>query len=315
MRVIVVGAGVIGLSAAVRLVERGHEVHVLARDLPLETTSGVAAALWYPYRAAPQDLVTGWAAASYREFARLAGIGGTGVHLREGRELLRRPAPDPWWRSAVPELGRVPSADLPAGYTDGYALRAPVVDMSRYLPWLVGRLETAGGTLTRCALTALPAPRDGVVVNASGLAARALAADPDVSPVRGQVLRVAQVGLTTWTLAQDDPARPVYVVPREHDVIVGGTADEGSYDREVDAAKARDVLARATALVPELAGVRVLGHRVGLRPARPRVRVETQSPSAGGAPIVHCYGHGGAGVTLAWGCAADVVAQVGALDG
>jgi D-amino-acid oxidase len=30
-----------------------------------------------------------------------------------------------------------------------------------------------------------------------------------------------------------------------------------------------------------------------------------------GTPLVHCYGHGGAGVTLSWGCAADVVALIG----
>ena len=64
MRVIVVGAGVVGLSCAVRLLEAGHRVDVLARDLPLETTSSVAAALWYPYRALPQDRVTVWAGAS-----------------------------------------------------------------------------------------------------------------------------------------------------------------------------------------------------------------------------------------------------------
>ena len=57
-RVIVVGAGVVGLSCAVRLLEAGHRVDVLARDLPLETTSAVAAAIWYPYRALPQDRVT-----------------------------------------------------------------------------------------------------------------------------------------------------------------------------------------------------------------------------------------------------------------
>ena len=44
-RVIVVGAGVVGLSCAVRLLEAGHRVDVVARDLPLETTSAVAAAI------------------------------------------------------------------------------------------------------------------------------------------------------------------------------------------------------------------------------------------------------------------------------
>ena len=55
MRIIVVGAGVVGLSCAVRLLEAGHRVDVVARDLPRETTSAVAAAIWYPYRALPQD--------------------------------------------------------------------------------------------------------------------------------------------------------------------------------------------------------------------------------------------------------------------
>ena len=63
-RVLVVGAGVIGLSCAVRLLEDGHRVDVLARDLPLETVSSVAAALWYPYRAYPYERVTAWSAAS-----------------------------------------------------------------------------------------------------------------------------------------------------------------------------------------------------------------------------------------------------------
>ena len=55
-RVIVVGAGVVGLSCAIRLLEAGHRVDVVARDLPLETTSAVAAAVWSPY-SQPQEHV------------------------------------------------------------------------------------------------------------------------------------------------------------------------------------------------------------------------------------------------------------------
>ena len=65
MRVVVVGAGVVGLTCAVRLAEAGHDTHVLARDLPLETTSAVAAAMWYPYLAQPRDAVTRWAARTF----------------------------------------------------------------------------------------------------------------------------------------------------------------------------------------------------------------------------------------------------------
>ena len=71
------------------------------------------------------------------------------------------------------------------------------------------------------------------------------------------------------------------------------------------------MLDRAVALVPGLRGAEVLGHRVGLRPARPAVRLESV-PHYDGEPggVVHCYGHGGAGVTLSWGCADDVLAAV-----
>ena len=73
MRVTVVGAGVVGLTCAVRLLEEGHRVDVLARDLPLETTSAVAAAIWYPYRAFPFDRVLAWSARFVRGVRRAGG--------------------------------------------------------------------------------------------------------------------------------------------------------------------------------------------------------------------------------------------------
>jgi glycine/D-amino acid oxidase-like deaminating enzyme len=71
-----------------------------------------------------------------------------------------------------------------------------------------------------------------------------------------------------------------------------------------DAATTEAIVARCAARVPAVAGARVLSVAVGLRPARPAVRLEAAGR------IVHCYGHGGAGVTLAAGCAAEVAALV-----
>jgi D-amino-acid oxidase len=303
-RVIVVGAGVVGLSCAVRLLEQGHQVSVVARDLPLETTSAVAAALWYPYRAYPFERVAAWAATTYAELARLAPEDGTGVVMRHGTEVLRRPAPTPWWAAAVPELRTTP--ELPDGYAAGWAFEAPVAEMPLYLRWLHGRVEALGGTVTRMALRGLPDLAE-VVVNASGLGARLFAEDGSVVPVRGQVVLVEQVGLERWWL---DSSGPTYVVPRGRDVVVGGTDEEGSWDRAPDKAVAEELLRRARELVPELHRARVLGHRVGLRPARPSVRLEAETTPHGGR-VVHCYGHGGAGVTLSWGCADEVASLVG----
>jgi D-amino-acid oxidase len=74
----VVGAGVVGLTCAVRLAEDGHDVHVLARDLPQETTSAVAAACWYPYLAQPQERVLAWSARTYAVLEGLVGDPGLG---------------------------------------------------------------------------------------------------------------------------------------------------------------------------------------------------------------------------------------------
>lgn len=294
-RVIVVGAGVVGLTCAVRLLEAGHRVDVVARDLPLETTSAIAAALWYPYRALPQDRISAWARSSYAVLEALAADERSGVRMLTGTEVLREHQPDPWWRGAVPSLDR--ETALPPGYVDGWTFVAPVIDMPVHLRWLVARIDELGGTLTRMNLSALP--DDGtLVVDATGLGARHFGADPSVRPVRGQVVVVEQVGLDRWTL---DTSAPTYVVPRGAEIVLGGTAEEGEWSRTPDPAVAEQVLHRATALVPELEGARVLRHKVGLRPARPEVRLERVED------VIHCYGHGGAGVTLAWGCADDVV--------
>lgn len=299
MRVIVVGAGVVGLSCAVRLLEAGHRVDVLARDLPQETTSAVAAALWYPYRALPQDRVTVWAGASYAEFVGLAGEPGTGVSMVTGTEVFGSRQPDPWWRGAVPSLDR--ETALPPGYRDGWTFVSPVVEMHIYLSWLTARVTELDGTITRMNLSALPGGGD-LVVNCAGLGSRLLGTDRSVVPVRGQVLYVEQLGLDRWWL---DASGPTYIVPRGHDIVVGGTEEEGDWSRTPRPETAREILLRAAALEPRLEQATVIRHKVGLRPVRPAVRVERVDD------VIHCYGHGGAGVTLSWGTADEVALLAG----
>ncbi len=303
-RVIVVGAGVVGLTCAVRLLEAGLRVDVVARDLPQETTSAAAAAIWYPYRALPQDRVTAWARTSYAVFAALAApsdFGGDpdcGVRMVPGTEVLTGSRPDPWWRAAVPTLEH--TREVPPDWTAGWSFTTPVADMSVYLGWLASRVGQLGGTVTRLNLSALPAT--GLVVNCSGLGARLLGGDRSVVPVRGQVVVVEQFGLARWWL---DSTGPTYVVPRERDIVVGGTDLEGDWSRTPSPEAASAILARGARLVPELRTARVLRHKVGLRPVRPAVRLERVGD------VVHCYGHGGAGVTLSWGVADEVVALLG----
>jgi D-amino-acid oxidase len=300
MKVTVVGAGVVGLTTAVALRSVGVDADVIARDPPEATTSAVAAALWFPYRALPVDRVTAWSAASYAELARLAEVPGSGVRMLAGTEVLDRDAPDPWWRDAVPDLRR----------TDhGVRFTAPVADMSVHLPWLVDRLQALGGILEQRDLTSLDELEADAIVNCAGLGARELANDPTVTAVRGQVVRVAAPHVTEWLVDQRDPVHLVYVVPRERDVVLGGTAQEHDEDLEPHEATTQAIRARAAQRIPALRDAPIVSVAVGLRPARPEVRLERD------ASIIHCYGHGGAGVTLAFGCAVEVATLLGAWGG
>ena len=143
--VLVVGCGVIGLTAAVRMQEAGLDVRIVTASLPLQTTSSVAAALWYPYKAYPEGRVLSWGTETFGIFEELSRVPESGVRMRGGVEIWREPVPDPWWASAVPDVRRCTRDELPPGYADGHAFTAPVVEMPLYLGYLLDRFASSGG--------------------------------------------------------------------------------------------------------------------------------------------------------------------------
>ena len=308
---IVVGCGVIGLSVAVTLQEAGLDVRVLTAAPPSETTSTVAAALWYPYKSYPEDRVLPWGKRTYEVFAELFHVTVSGVYLREGAELWREPVEDPWWMEAVPNVRRCGKGELPLGYEGGRVFAAPVVEMPVYMNYLLERFAAAGGSVERRVVSSLEviAEVGRVVINCSGLGARELVGDTSMVPIRGQIVRVRNPGLERFLLDEDNPRGVTYIVPRTEDCILGGTAEEGEWDTEPDPEIAAGILRRCLALEPRLAEAAVVEHRVGLRPGRPEVRLECEN-LGNGAPCIHNYGHGGSGVTLSWGCAEEVTDKV-----
>ncbi|MGY1729420.1 FAD-dependent oxidoreductase [Geodermatophilus sp. SYSU D01062] len=309
--VAVVGGGVVGLTCALELARAGHRVRLLTADPWEATTSAVAAAIWSPYRVAPADAVLRWGAASLGVLTRLAADPATGVALRPGTYVHRIPEPDPWWAPGVPGVRPAAPEELPPGAPAGTRCTLPVVDTGRYLPWLAAACAAAGVAIVPGRVGSLDEVAGDVVVVAAGLGSGPLLDDGSCVPVQGQVVRLADPGLSEWVLDEDGPAGLTYVVPRGRDVVVGGTAVEGATGRDPDPRVEAAILERACALVPALRGQPVLSRAVGLRPGRAAVRLERLE--VGGRPVVACYGHGGAGVTLSWGCAADVAALVAAL--
>lgn len=336
--VLVLGCGVSGLTTAIRLIERQpgqgqRRVTIWARRVPPQTTSNIAAAVWYPYDAGSNEQAVKWGAIAYQAFGDLQGAPGTGVIWRNVLELLPEPDLDgPWWKASVPGVEHARPEELPTGYADGFVFDAPVIDTSIYLNYLRSRFEAAGGVIvedrTVHDLSEAFAVCD-VVVNCTGLGARELAHDTSFRPTRGQVVRVRQNGFTRVLI--DDrgpttnpyaPGTLTYIVPRSSDIILGGTAipDDITTDDEIrqkiDDEEVQAIIRRCAALAPEFAHLNpddILEVKIGLRPVRSDVRLERESP-APGRWLISNYGHGGAGVTLSWGCAAEVTEHIEAIE-
>ena len=308
--VIVVGGGVSGLSCAHVLASEGHPVEIWTARPAAETTSMVAAAFWYPYRAEPIERVAPWSAASYRRFAAIIRdpeLGERiGVYMREAIELFPEPVPDPAWSAYVEGFRHARADELNEGYGHGIVFEAPVIEMPRYLPWLSESVEALGVRTELRTLDSLePAlERAPIVINTTGLGARSLVGDERVYPCRGQILVRTREAVDRVIIDEHGPDGITYVVPRGTDVILGGTAQDEVESLEVDPEQSAAILARCLQVSPNLAETRELGVRVGLRPCRDMVRVEAEP--AGDRIVVHDYGHGGAGVTLSWGCAEAV---------
>jgi D-amino-acid oxidase len=305
----VIGAGVIGLTCALVLARGGARVRVIAEREPAQTTSAVAAAIWFPYEAAPAERVLAWSGATLTVLQELAGDPATGVAIRGGVMCYRDDDPDLAWTAEVPGHRPATPDELPpaSGITSATWCELPIIEMPTYLGWLAEQARGAGVAIETgrkiTDLGDLDAPR---VVVAAGLGARELLGDPEPYAIRGQVVRVRNPGIDRWILDDDHPDGMTYIIPRGEDVVLGGTADRHAEDTTPDPQTEQAILTRAIALEPKLRDAPILSRAVGLRPARPAVRLQRETDHTNNRTIVHCYGHGGAGVTLSWGCAADV---------
>lgn len=304
MNITVVGAGVVGLSTALALEEHGHSVCVVTAATEDATTSAVAGACWFPYRAGPPDRVAAWAAETRSWFDELAADPATGVAPITGYEITAEDGldpPRPWWAAYTP-VCRAPAPVTGAPLAWQYPSAG--IEPARFLPWLRSRLR---GPIEHRPVADLAGEPGDVVVNCTGLAARELTGDGVITGLFGQVVitEVGGVDRSVTITDERDPEALFYVIPRRDELVLGGCSlpwPPGA-PPAIDPELTRRILAQARAL--GLAVGEVKRVRAGLRPFRPEVRLERCGR------ILHNYGHGGAGYTLSRGCAQEVARLVG----
>ena len=194
----------------------------------------------------------------------------------------------------------------------GFRFTAPLVDMPKYLGYQMDRFRMAGGEIDlRKIHTVTEAAEDApVVVNCTGIGARSLVPDEGVWPIRGQLVVVENPGIDEFFSEDTGLSSELrHIYPHGDTVVLGGSADDGSWSLEPDPETSRRIIQQCAEIDPRLSSARVVGHRVGLRPTRATVRVEEESAGANQS-VLHNYGHGGAGLTLSWGCAQDIAGRL-----
>jgi D-amino-acid oxidase len=255
--VAVLGCGAVGLATARLLQEMGRAVTIYAKDLPPNTTSNIAGGQWFPFfvvdsaRRTPEFLRQFVAASdfAYRRYQTMVGsrygirwMRNFAVGHQAWREqgLFGRESPI---RGMLPSFRDLSSSEHPfRGYEyvrqfDGMLIEPPI-----YLEAMLDEVRVAGAAVRvmelpdREALRALP---ERIIVNCTGLGARALFGDEELVPVKGQL---------TFLLPQPEIGYAIlngenYMFPRSDGILLGGTHETGVWSLEPDAAARERILA------------------------------------------------------------------------
>jgi D-amino-acid oxidase len=172
--------------------------------------------------------------------------------MRESLALYREPPAQPDWAEAVKSVREATPAELPPGYPYGLRFVVPMVEMPKYLPWLIEQFARRGGQLQQRRVGSLAELADeytDAVVNCSGIASRNLVGDATVYPVRGQIVRVTNPGLSMSVRDEHHPAGRAYVHPRSEDCILGGTLELNNWDTTIDLATSAAIIERCREIV------------------------------------------------------------------
>jgi D-amino-acid oxidase len=306
-KILVLGAGVIGLSSAIQLQKSGFEVEIWSMQTTPNTTSDVAAAFWLPFNAEPKDKVLKWSKSTFEYTqANLINDALSGCVDTPFLQIAESNSTMPWWGEIVPNLKTV-SSGLPDGYSYGFEFTTILFDSSIYMGYLVNKFSKMGGTIKSKEISSVDELPDCVIVNCLGLCSKEIFNDSELYPIRGQVIVAEKNGFNKIVL---DPEKQMLIVPRKKDIIIGATVQNNDDELEIREEDTDKMLNSVINTYPDF-NWKIIGAKVGLRPARSSIRLETEI--IGDKKIVHNYGHGGSGYTVSWGCANEVVELVSGL--
>lgn len=308
-----VGQGVIGLTSAIRLAEAGFRVTVFARNDFDRSTSMSAGAYWWPHKLYPEHRVRRWAPDSLQVYRQLSQSPDSGVRLETHRRYCVDVDDCGYARDLLDSWSPISGSTLGLDCVDAYEVTVPVIDVPIFLPYLRSCAQQLGIAFIRRELThpLELAPDFRLIVNCTGIGARSFSNDELVVPIRGQVLRMSAPNRRDRTSIRVFRKEQHFtlVLPRTNDLILGGTSTSGDWNLTASDEDTAAILRNCSEVAPYINRCNLLETHVGLRPGRPEVRLEIEQVSEQ-LHVIHNYGHGGGGFTVAWGCADEAAGLV-----
>jgi D-amino-acid oxidase len=267
-RAAVLGCGVIGLTTARILQNRGWQVAIYATDLPPATTSNVAGAQWTPTTVFEREAATPAFLEMFRKAAHIANrqfqlmVGPTyGVRWIDNYALKRDP------QSRTPEVDYAVSAGFADLYADVETIDPGSVPFSgfkeirrfgtmlmepnTFLPAVERDFLLQGGHIvvrTFHSASELASLVEPVIINCTGLGSRTLFNDTLLEPVRGQLTILEPQPEVNYTYLTGE----LYMFPRIDGIVLGGTFERGNWSTSVDLATQNRILAAHQAIFKAL---------------------------------------------------------------
>ena len=259
----VIGCGVVGLSTARLLQQRGYNVVIYAKAMPPDTTSNVAGGLWDPVTVYDRSRVTpefrrqfGEAGRfAFRRYQSLAGetYGVRWLPLyRLSRDSAAEPAPPESPNSEIdplyPEAKQLTREENPFDVPFVYRRYSMLIEPAIYLNALQRDFFTAGGRIVVrefAEARELMSLRENLIFNCTGLGARTLFHDEELIPIRGQLsFLLPQPEVDYMTVGPSD----IYMFPRRDGILLGGTHERGDSRMEPDPETTQRILRENGAL-------------------------------------------------------------------
>ncbi|XP_050324917.1 D-aspartate oxidase [Bactrocera neohumeralis] len=326
MRIAVIGGGVSGICSAVQILEYLKsigvpvEVTVLSETFSPNTTGDGSAGLWGPFLlgGTPTARVYRWSKHMHDFLEQIwlsEDAGEAGVCLIPClRVTTTKMENDVFWKDIVYGCRQLTQNQLAAlnigrtkKFTEGMHFITYTSEPIKLLPYLMKRFEANGGKIVQQKIVNLAEfitnSDYDAIINCTGLGSRECVRDNGMFPIRGQVSRVKASWLYCALLDESDDGN--YIIPNCDTVVLGGTHQENDSNTKVCPNDKAFIVNGCRKILPALEHAQHLYDWVGLRPGREALRLEAEK--GGKKIVIHNYGHGGSGVTLAWGCAEDVL--------